>query len=496
MSKSNSLVKYLKIINKSINSLLEKNLNKLKFVNLINLARSNKIVLTFVAVSFLFLSYLLVPTFYNQTEISKEIKKELYNTFNLNFNFSKNLKYNFFPRPHFVSNKTFITSDEFQISEIEEIEIYVSLENLFSLKNLEINEVVIKDANFNLNKNNSDFFSRLLKNDFAKSSLKIKNSNIFFRDSKNEVLFINKIINMKYYYEPKELKNLVYAKNEIFNTPYDIELFNDEDKKKYYFKLNLSFLNLQIQNQYNYDDELKDGSAIFLINKSKSIMAYKKKENLFKFNLFDKPEDPKFSYKGEINIKPFYSNFQGKADEFNISYLFNPNAIIPQLLKTEILNNKNIEFKLNISANKISNIRSFKNMILNAKIQDGLVDIDNTSFEWNDFANINFFDSLIYIKNGELYLDGKSRIIINDYKSIYKFLVTPKNFRNKIKTIDLNYVYNFDQKTIIIEDIKIDNKFNNNVNKIINNIAIKNNDLQNKIFLKNLLNEAIKSYAG
>ena len=135
-------------------------------------------------------------------------------------------------------------------------------------------------------------------------------------------------------------------------------------------------------------------------------------------------------------------------------------------------------------------------MILNAKIQEGLVDIDNTSFKWKDYASFKFIDSLIYIKNGELFLDGKSQIIINDYNSIYKFLVTPKNFRKKIKTINLNYIYNFDQKIVKIEDIQIDNVFNEKVNKIINNITIKNNDLQNKIFLKNLVNEAIKNYAG
>ncbi len=496
MSKSNSFIKYLKNINRSINSLLEKNLNKLKFDNLIGLVKSNKIVLTFVALSFLFLSYLLIPTFYKQAEISKGLKKELYKTFNLNFNFHENLKYNFFPRPHFVSSNASIIIDQNKVSEIDEIAIYVSLENLFSLKNLVINEVIFKNANFYLNKNNSNFFIKLLDNDFADSKLKIKNSNIFFRDLEDEVLFINKIINMEYYYEPNELKNIVYAENEIFNTPYNIKLYNNKEKKKYYSKLSLSFLNLQIENQYSYSDELKEGSATFSYNNSKSTMNYKKKENLFEFNLFDKIEDPTFSYKGKINFKPFYSSFQGNAEELNLSYLFDPNAIIPQLLKTELFNNKNIEFKLNINADKISDLSNFINMILSAKIQAGLVDIDTTSFEWKDYASFKFLDSLIYIKNGELFLDGKSQIIINDYNSIYKFLVTPKNFRNKIKTINLKYTYNFDQKIVKIEDIKIDNKFNEKVNKIINNIAIKNNDLQNKIFLKNLVNEAIKSYAG
>ena len=77
MTKPNSFVKNLKNINKSINSLLERNLNKLKFDNLKILASNNKFILTFVALSFLFISYLLVPTFYKQGDISKELKNEL-----------------------------------------------------------------------------------------------------------------------------------------------------------------------------------------------------------------------------------------------------------------------------------------------------------------------------------------------------------------------------------------------------------------------------------
>ena len=37
---------------------------------------------------------------------------------------------------------------------------------------------------------------------------------------------------------------------------------------------------------------------------------------------------------------------------------------------------------------------------------------------------------------------------------------------------------------------------NNNVNKILSNVILKKDDLQNKIYFKNLLNQAIKSYAG
>ena len=75
MTKPNQFAKSLKNINKSINSLLERNLNKLKFDNIKFLASNNKIILTFVAVFVFFVSYLLLPTFYKQNDISKELKK-------------------------------------------------------------------------------------------------------------------------------------------------------------------------------------------------------------------------------------------------------------------------------------------------------------------------------------------------------------------------------------------------------------------------------------
>ena len=56
MSKTKSFLKYFKNINNSINSLLEKNLNKLNFQNFSYLLKNNKLILIFVAVFVLFIS--------------------------------------------------------------------------------------------------------------------------------------------------------------------------------------------------------------------------------------------------------------------------------------------------------------------------------------------------------------------------------------------------------------------------------------------------------
>ena len=105
-------------------------------------------------------------------------------------------------------------------------------------------------------------------------------------------------------------------------------------------------------------------------------------------------------------------------------------------------------------------------------------------------------ESLIFVRNGELVLDGKLNINIKNYNELYKFLLTPKNYRNEIKEVDFNFTYNFDQRIAELKDIKIDNKINQSVNKILNNVVFKKEDLQNKIYFKNLLNDAIKNYSG
>ena len=95
MSKTNFFVKHLKNINNFINNLLEKNLNKLNSKNLRILFKNNKIILTFVALFVVFISYLLLPTFYTQSDISKKLKNEFQRKFDLNFKFSQNIEYNF-----------------------------------------------------------------------------------------------------------------------------------------------------------------------------------------------------------------------------------------------------------------------------------------------------------------------------------------------------------------------------------------------------------------
>ena len=496
MNNPKFIASIFKKFNRFINNLLEKNLNKLNIDNFKNLLINNKIFLSIVALIILFLSYLSFPNIYNKDEVALKIKKNIKNKLNLEFNFQEDLNYKFLPRPHFTTNNSSINFKEDKITEIKKLKFYISIENLFSLKNLKLNHVILEDANFNLNKNNSNFFYNLLDANLNDFKFEILNSNVFYRSLENEVLLINNISNAKYYFDSKEIKNIFNADNEIFNLPYSIKIFDDKIEKKIHSKINIESLRLKIDNQTSYADKNYLGlSEINLIN-TKSLFEYQLKNNLFEFKFFDKLQNPEFSYVGKFNFKPFYSSITGNTNKLDLSFLFSSNAIIKELLKTEIFNNKNIDFNLIVAGNNIDEFNDFKNVVLKSKIQEGLIDIDQTKMNWKNNIDLEFFNSLIFVKEGKLILDSNVEIIINNSNQLYKFLVTPKNLRKKISKVNVNFTYLFDEKNININDIRIDGKTLEKSKYIFDDILLKENNLQNKIYFKNLLNAVIKSYAG
>jgi len=496
MNKNNYLVNFINKIDLIINRIIKKNLNRLSTFSIHKILKSNKFFLSLAFSIVLSLSYLLLPSFYDKNEINLKLNKELEKKLNLNFKFNENFTYNFIPRPHFIYKNSSIIKDNNEISKIKKLKVFISLKNFFSYKNFDVQNLIIEKSNFNLNNQNYDFFVKLLDSDFKDGKLTIKNSNIFFKNKDEEVLFINKILDLKYFYDQKFLKNKIKLKSEIFNLPYELELNKNDIEKKIFTVLNLGFSKLNIENELDFSNEVKKGSTNFKLGKNKFSGTYDIYKNNFYFNLFDDLQNPNFTYKGEANFDPFYSKLEGSVKGINILYLINSNNLILQLLKTEILNNKNLNFELNIHGNKIKDFSDFADIKLNLKIREGLIDIDDTEFYWKN--NLNFFlkDSLIYVKDGELILDGKLNLNFKNYNEIYKFLITPKKYRKELTNIKADFVYNFDQKIVNFDNILINNKRNKELNQILERLTFKKTKIQNKVYIKNILNRALKSYAG
>jgi hypothetical protein len=219
-------------------------------------------------------------------------------------------------------------------------------------------------------------------------------------------------------------------------------------------------------------------------------------KDLFEFNFSERSVNPNFNYKGTINLKPFFSESLGLFEKVNLKEFLNPNSILLQFLKTEILNNKNLNMNTSLNAKQINTLQNLYNLALKVKIREGLIDINETTISWLDIADIKISDSLIFMNDNNLVIDALVTIQINNFQEFYKSFQTPRNYRKEIKKIEFNLSYNFDQFTADLNDIRIDGVIDLKVNKILKQLNLKNNKLQNRIYFKNIINQAMKFYAG
>jgi hypothetical protein len=489
--------KNLNKFNFFINNLLKKYLNKLSFLfekdKLLKFLGIKKIFVFFIVLLFSIFSYFSVPNVYNSEKLVTNIKSQLLKNLNLEFNLSENYSYSIFPKPNFTFKESSFLN---KVENLGEIKIYISSKNLIFPNRIKIKDIIFNKMNFNINKENYNFFRELLINDFSKFTLIIKNSNIFYKNNKNDVLFINKINQLKYFYDSKNLENILSAENQIFNFPYKIKLRDNRYKKQIVSDIGFDDFNFKIENYHNYRNLEKNGFIRLTHKQRKSEAFYKINKGQFNFDYSDKSNKQNFKYNGFINLKPFFSEFLGDINKMSLEIFLNPNSILLQLFKTGILNSNNLNISNIINVKKTSSLKNLINLVLNFKISDGLIDLNGTKFSLSDYADIKISDSLLYTNENNLILDAQITINVNRSDEIYKNFQTPRKFRNEIKKVEFNLNYNFDRMTASLNNVKINEIINKDINKILSEINFTMNRIQNRIYLKKLLNQAFINYSG
>ena len=494
MKKHNYFVIIYKKLNLSINSLLESILYKLKFYNLKSSFLINKTVFsTIIILAVLCLSYLSIPFFHNKIEIQNEIKNQLYQKFAIDFVPSNDLSYSFFPKPHFILKNSSILEEEIKILEEGKFKFFISLKNIFLIKKIDINNIIIENSNFNINKKTFRFFIKILNKNLLNTNITIKDSKVFYKNYEGDVLFVNKIKKIRYYFNSKKLLNELKGYNEILNVPYLIEFQNDEIKKKNFLKMYSKIMMLKIENELDYNKNIKIGLLNHSYKNNKNTTNYELKKNSLSFFSSNKKFSNKKTYNGLVNFKPFFL-----IADFNINELdfFDENSLFFELIRAEILNNKNLNIKININSKKSISRNHFIDYLFKFIIEDGVINIDNSKIDWSNFLNFKISDSLFFIDNGNLFLSGKLSADIKDSNGVYRFFQTPKKSRKEIDKLEFNFKYNLDQQKVKFYTTEINNEIKNNLDYLfIESISVKKL-FRNQIFFKRYINKILKAYDG
>ena len=176
--------------------------------------------------------------------------------------------------------------------------------------------------------------------------------------------------------------------------------------------------------------------------------------------------------------------------------MFDNDSILFEIIKSRLFNNDNLNVLLNIKVKNIINVNELNNLFLKIGVEEGEIRLSNSSINWKDDVDIILNECLVVYENNEINLIGNIEFKFKDIDDFYSSYQIKKNHRKKIKEIKLDFVYNFLQKSISFDNIKIDNNSNENIDEIINQFDLKGKRVFNKITFKNFLNNFFGIYAG
>ncbi len=495
MNKLNLIPKKIKQRFLSINDSLENYFSKLNFIKSYskknNILANNRVFFGISAVLILTLSYFLLPTLYNKNIVQVEIKNQILKKYNIKVKFNENIRYGLLPKPHFISKNLSILNDEREIGIVKSFKIFIDFGNFFSIDNLEVKDLVLNKTDFNLNKKDFLFFDKLLKMEPNENRIIFKKSNIFFKNLDEELLFLNKINISKFYFDSYNLENVLISKNEIFNIPYTLNLKNNKFRKNFFIKFNSRKIRLDIENNTNYDDELKKGKVdLLFVNKNESL-SYEINKNSLKFSSIGKKK-----FNGYFDFKPFYLKATFNYEGISAKDILKNDSVLVELFKSEILNNQNLNVNIDLNVNNITNIDYLNDLKLKLNLDQGDITFSKSRIMWKDDLEINLKEGLLNYNQNEIFLIGKLIINANNIDNFYKSFQIKKIYRKKMNKLELDFVYNFNKNKFIFDNVKIDNKSNDKLNKFLDNFNSTDKKFFNKIVFKNFVNNFFSNYEG
>jgi hypothetical protein len=502
-----SLFKNLKEINK-IKLSLFKNYEKIK--NLFDkkskskISTFNKSLISFIIILFFYLFYLTIPTFYGQSWIQNKIEKKLVSEFKINFSLSSDITYQILPSPNFIIKNVKILDDSNEVSNtfgrVKTFKVFISQKNLFNKEKIKFKKILVKDANFLIDQKNFYFFEKFTNKVFSTNKIKIKKSNLFFKDATGETLLINKITDSSLYFNKKTLLNIIELNGEALNIPYKLNYKKSLINKQVTTSIKLKKLRINYLNELNQINKNYEGvNTISSLNyKLKTEYEYKNKNKNLSFRSKSvRVPNNSISYNGELNLDPFDLNINIEINKININKVLDTESILFSFIKSGLLFNSNISANIFLNSEKILDHRLLKELNINFIVKEGNLIFDNSQFTIDKIGFLKLTNGVITKKNNKFTFYGNFNLKLNDSGKFFSFIQLQKNKRKLIKNIYFNIEFDFLNNQLYLNNFKIDNlKSNLETKNILDNFNNDKEQIKNLIMLNNLMKKIISSYLG
>jgi len=484
---------FKKNFNKSVLSITKRiesffNFFKENFSNKKNFSRSlktidKKIFISIASICIAIVGYFIMPAFYDQNKIKARLENQILDQYNLQVKLDQNFRYGIFPKPHFYSNNTKIEYNSNSIADTNNTRIFISTDNFFTPEKVNIKNIVFNKTDFKIEKSDLKFFVDLLNNNKSREKIDFLNSKFFYVDNNNDVIFLTNLKRLNYLFQEEPLKK-ISSKFEIFNVPMRVVVDHNIKEKSFFTEINSHPLRLKIESNSNYTDKKLDGEIdLTLVNRNRKI-NYGLKDNYLNFNTIDD------EFYGEINIKPFFLSLDFRYYLIDLKKIFDDNSILVNILKSEVLNNKNLNGEIDIIADKLKGLNFVNEIKSKVLLEEGDIIIDNLTTTFKESVIIDIEDTQLIVDDNKLKFTGFVNLDFINVKKFFEHYQINIKDRKYIKKIKLGFLFHFDDKFIEIDNLKVDGNSNKKLEKFLNDFNSKKDNIFNKIIIRN----SIKSF--
>ena len=503
-------------INKYFNIFLEKIKNISRITNLkkkvffrINefYEKKFKVIYLLFFLSLLFFYYLIYLSFpgilHNKSDQNyfTIILKEQYG---LEFALTPEINYSILPKPHFQIKDVIVFNkrNEFQkeIAQVKKLKIFLSQNNFFKRKKLEINSIEFFDTNFFINKNDITFVKNFLDKGFNKKPIIIKRANFFYQDLEKKTILFSKIKKINMNFNNKIDQSILISEGDIFNVPFNLTWKYDENKLEKITNLKFKKINLNITNSIKLKNNRKISKIQINSNRSRYIINYEIKDSYI--NILSKNSfigNDKLIFSGKLFLDPFNFKIKSSLDSINFTNILSNDIFFGEIFSKDFFLNENFNGEIIIDIAKLKKNPLFDKVKLNANFIGQTLDLSKSELLNEKIANLILKKGTLYEDRNDLIFRGNLDFIINNIdKFNNKFVISKKNRIDleKISFEILVNLNNYDFKIIKIINEKYKNKEFQAIDDLIYEFNSGSLKISNWIEFKNFTNKIISSYSG
>ena len=372
-----------------------------------------------------------IPTFYDYKKYNQKIEETINSEFKIKLQNLENISFKFIPSPHLVIKKADFKirdNETDSIAELKNIKVYISISDFYKSDTFKIKKITVSKANLYLNSLSLTNFIQNLKKSVVNHFV-IKNSTLFFKDKKNEIILISKIKNLDYKNDFVNKKKILKIYGNIFDSNYKFKYFIDYEQPNIQNAIlelknpNLTFENSLIEDFYSSNSDQSGKLNIEFLN-NKNILN------------------------GLINFNPFHFNLEVDLKKIDLNEI---EQLLYLLHMSQSTKYDNLSGNIKVNFKNI-NFKSIKNGSAIMAFESSKIILKEKLFFLDNFASIEVVD-FEYLDNIDQILQMKIKLNIFDSVKFNRFLFHYKKNRIEEKNLYFIYQYNANNLTSFISQI-------------------------------------------